>query len=60
MQTLNLYAGISSRGIDILSSTANATLTLNLNNYFLFQPIYLYFDINVAKTFLKMICENQG
>ena len=50
MFKLNLY---------ILSSTANATLCLNLNNNFQFQSIHLLFGINVAKPFPEMPCEHQ-
>ena len=45
--------------INILSSTANATLCLNFNNNFRFRSMYLQFGVDVAKPFSEMPCENQ-
>ena len=44
---------------DIPSSTANATLYLNIHNNLRFHSIHLLFGIDVAKPFAKNPCENQ-
>ena len=44
---------------NVLSSTANTTLSLNLNNYSLVKSIDLLLSIDVAKLFLEMTWEFQ-